>query len=283
MTKGILIADAGSSKTQWSFLNEEAIEPIRIQTAGVNPAHDSIEYIKKIIKEIKPKLKDYQIQRIYFYGAGCASFELKSLITTILKEELDCENVVVESDLLGAAVALFGNSSGVACILGTGSNTGLYNNGKIEPQIPSLGYILGDEGGGVALGKTLLNGIFKKNFSHELIDKFQEEYHLSIEQVIIKVYREPKPAAFIASFCPFIYQNLENLEIKNMVEQQFDIFFQKNIMPYSLTENYKLGFIGSVASNFSDLLKKSADKYKLKIHKIISNPIIELEKYFMAK
>lgn len=279
----ILIADAGSTKTKWSYIKDKAEDIVRVESPGINPAHESSASIRLIFKTVKDFLKIKNIDKVYFFGSGCATESLKKSLHNILWEEFRAENIIVESDLYGAAISLFGNSEGIACILGTGSNSGFYSKGIIEYKIPSLGFILGDEGGGVALGKSLINAVFKQNLTSNTVNLFQNEYNLSLDEIIEKVYRQPKPAPFIASFSPFLLKNIHIPEIREIVEKEFDSFFLKNIIPYKPDPEYKIGFVGSIAFNFSSILKESAQKFNLKIHKIIHDPIPELENYFISQ
>lgn len=280
--KDILIVDAGSTKTDWSFLKGDNSSPIRIQTEGLNPAHLSFEKITAIIADVKDKLK-VSVEKIFFYGAGCGVPSLKKIIFDSLESYFPIAEVTVDSDILGAGIALFGEKEGIACILGTGSSTGLYSKNKILYQIPSLGYLLGDEGSGVSLGKRLLNAVFKKNISDEIINKFQEEFKLSLPELITSVYKSPQPVSFIASFSKFLKENINNEEIESLVLSEFNEFFKKNILPYGDISKKKIGMVGSVASSFSDIIKKSADKFEIEISGIKNPPILFLEKYYLEK
>lgn len=282
MDKGILIADAGSSKTNWSFISDKTITPVRLNTPGINPAHDDIDVIRSYFSDISISLSESTIQEINFFGAGCATPLLKKTVAQALAEAFPSAFITVESDLVGAARALFGDENGIACILGTGANTGLFVNGRIEMQIPAMGYILGDEGSGFALGKALLNSIFKKQLSFNLQENFFETYNLTLDSLIERVYRQPKPAPFVASFTPFLSKNKDNPEIRNLVIEEFDKFFEKNIKPYS-NKTILVGFVGSIAFNFSDLLIESGAKFGVTISKIISDPISALELYYKLK
>lgn len=278
--KGILIADAGSTKTSWSFLSQDSPRPLRFESSGLNPMHQSADSLKSILAGIKILLKDNLIDKIFFYGAGCASKEINSKLEKILKECFQAKETYVESDLLGAAIALFGDEEGIACILGTGSNSGLYSSGKIISRIPSLGFILGDEGGGVALGKRLLNAVFKKQLPDSIISKFFFEHDINLQELIIKTYRESNAAAFLASFSPFVLNNLDKVEIHELVMEEFDNFFSKNILPYGNIQNRKIGFVGSIALNYEPVLKKSAEHFGITIDRIVKNPLPSLENYY---
>ncbi|MCH5227471.1 MAG: ATPase [Muribaculaceae bacterium] len=279
---GLLIADAGSSKTEWSVITDRSKKPLHFRTEGINPAHESFDSISIKIEDLKNKIPDIKINDIFFYGAGCATDSLKKKIYDSLLHAFQPRQVTIESDLVGAGLALFGTGEGIACILGTGSNTGIISNGKIIQNIPSLGFILGDEGGAVALGKSLINAIFKRRWSKELINRFEEEYGLTLSQIIERVYRSEKPAPFIASFTPFLSKNIDHPEVRLLLENEFDKFFQRNILPYGHVIDYKIGMIGSIAYVFKDIIQLRAENFGIKISGILSNPLPNLEKYHIS-
>lgn len=279
----LLIADAGATKTVWSLLSGNESKILRITSHGINPVQDSLETIDEKVLDIKKQLPDLKIETIYYYGAGCASDALKNKVYSSLNHYFKEANIQVESDLLGAAVALFGDDEGIVGILGTGSNTGLYKKGKITQKIPSLGYILGDEGSGYALGKKLLNGIFKKQFSNSFNKKFYENFPITLDELIHQVYLEPKPVPFIASFASFIKDNLDFEEMNLLVIKEFDNFFLKNIIPYGLNVSNNIGLVGSIAYSFGDLIRLSAEKYDIRVIDIIKTPMPYLETYYMNK
>lgn len=274
--KHVLIAEAGATKTDWSLLKHKS-DPIRLQSIGINPAQDTQNDIKIILEKVKDQLIGQEIDSIYFFGAGCATPLLRLKIIEALKDVFKIDSIEVESDLKAAALALFGDSQGIACILGTGSASGLFSEGQLISQIPSLGYILGDEGSGMALGKRLLNSVFKNQLSHELSLKFQQEYNISLPILIDNVYGQRKPAKYLASFAPFLLKNIENEEIKALVEVEFDVFFKRNILSYTNSKDINIGFVGSVAWHFQDIIKKRAEKYGLKIASILKTPMPHLE------
>ena len=279
----ILIADAGSTKTSWSLSGQPEKQFCRITGAGVNPAHDSEDYLLENFSLVKEGLPPAKIDKIYFFGSGCATSSLKKKIRDSLANVFKTEEIIVESDLLGAAIALFGMDTGVAAILGTGSASCVCSEGKIINQVPSLGYLLGDEGGGVSLGKRLLNGIFKRTFSESLIENFQEEYNLSLPELINRVYGDKKAATFIGSFTPFLKKQIQNKEIKALIENEFISFFEKNIIPYGNSGNYNIGFVGSIAFNFKDVLIECAKKFNYKVTSIIQHPLPYLENFYIQK
>lgn len=277
--KNILIADAGSSKTSWSLISKRNEEIKRFITKGINPVQQDLPEICIRIEEVKKQMSEENIQDIYFYGAGCVSNQ-KGKVEKALSQFWKNSKIEVESDIIGAGKALFGDSEGIACILGTGSNSGRFKQNSIIQQVPSLGFILGDEGSGAALGKRLLNSIFKKQLAARIIEKFQWEYNLSVEEVIQKVYRDSMPAAYLASFSLFIYNHLNEPDIYALLMAEFDSFFKKNIIPYGDYQSIPVGFVGSISYIYSDALKESAKKYGIDIFKIIKNPMPALEKYY---
>lgn len=280
--KNILIADAGSSKTDWTLLDSKG-QPVRFHTLGLNPAHADKEHLLSVLKDSESFFKSYEINEIRFYGAGCASDVLKNKIKNCLELTFHIPEIYVESDLVAAGLGLFGDEKGFVAILGTGSSSGIISKGKIIYNVPSLGYILGDEGSGVALGKILLNAVYKGVLPHEIIDKFQEDYHLSVGEIIENVYKNPHAASYIASFSPFILKNITHEAIKELVRDEFKRFFKRNVLPYREIENLEIGFVGSIAHNYSSLLTETANIFNLKIAKILQKPMLSLENYFSQK
>lgn len=276
----ILIADAGSTKTDWSLISVTKNDISRFKSLGINPVQQSSEQIFHVIDSFHHQLHDIKIDKIYFFGAGCLDSLYKKKIRDILQELFNPCYITVESDVIGAAKALFGKDAGLVALLGTGSNTALCADEKIQYQIPSLGYILGDEGSGSAMGKTLINKIFKQQLSDSITIKFQDAFHLDINEVINHVYRQPSPAAYLASFVPFLKENIHNTEIRNLVENELDNFFIKNILPYKISPDMPMGFVGSIAFIFKDILTLLAQKHQLTITKIIKAPMPELEKFY---
>lgn len=277
---GILIAEAGSTKTNWSLLTSKYEGIKRFSTKGINPAIQSESEVLTVISEASNHYKNYKISNIHYFGAGCIDKELKNLIRNKLRLFGEQADIEVQSDLLGAARSLFGDSEGIACILGTGSNSCIYKNNRIVEKIPSLGYVLGDEGSGASLGKKLLNYIFKKQLSPSIINQFKAEYNLTLEDMIRKVYREPRPAAYLASFSSFLHKNLKESEIYDLVFEEFDSFIKKNVVNYPDYKNMMVGFVGSVAHYYSDILNAIAKKHDIQIVKIERDPMPSLEIYY---
>lgn len=280
----ILIADSGSTKTDWSLVDPSDKSVVRVKTAGINPVHHNAEQIEERIADLKIQLPEKEINSIKFFGAGCTplySSKVKDGLTNIFG--LNAQNIIVAGDIEGAGLALFGHKKGIIGILGTGSVTALFRDGRIEERLPSLGYVLGDEGSGSAIGKRLLNAVFKRQLSPRVTELFNATYHLGVEELYRNVYQSHGSATYLASFAKFVSENREMDEIKHLALQEFHLFFERNVLPYPDYKELPLGLVGSIAFGFLDLIRSTAEEYGVKIEKIIQRPIFELENYFMNK
>ena len=281
----ILIADSGSTKTDWAFVEDGEIIA-RKETPGINPVHMDESQIKEILTQDSSLFTLHSSLKIYFYGAGCIP-PYKNKVEKILAELFPEAEIHVESDMLGAARALFGREAGIACIMGTGSNSCVYDGEKIVDNIPPLGYILGDEGSGAYLGRVFLQHLFKRQLSDRLREEFLQEYRLTYEEIIDRVYRQPGANRFLASFCPFIRKHLvDSSEVGTdastigfFVGCAFEDFFNFNIHPYGRPE-LPVGFIGSVAWHFREYLSPvSENLMEYPVKEIVQSPMPGLVKY----
>ena len=276
-TKSILIADSGATKTSWVWLNTEAEK--HFETPGFHPAFVSKQTIhENLIQSISSKQSEL-IDDIYFYGAGCGNKKGKETIYTALTDFFPASNIYLETDLLGACRALFQEQQGICAILGTGSNSAFYKNGKIESRQPSLGYILGDEGSGAYLGKLLVTAFLNGEMTAISAIKFSETFDLSYEEIIDKVYRQPFPNRFLASLCPYLSAEKEDPFIDSLIRDGLNDFFRKNLLKYKNIEKQEIRFCGSIAFNFTGYLEVLCSKYKLNLGGVIKNPIEGLVKY----
>ena len=294
----ILIADSGGSKTDWALVslptdNSKCV--LKVRTQGLNPFHQSKDVILKALEEeLMPALykaaeqsgtfsKEYDIAekvtQIAFYGAGCTK-SLSPVVGEALAIAFPSASIKVESDLLGAAHAVCGHEEGIACILGTGANSCLYDGEQIVANIPPLGYILGDEGSGAVLGKMLLNGIFKGDLPTEIRDLYLEWSGLTYSEIIDKVYRQPLANRFLASSSKFIKDNLQYAELEGLVRYNFDTFFNKNILKYTVSSIRVISAVGGIASAFEEQLRASADSFGYQVGKVLSSPINGLIEYY---
>lgn len=274
----ILIADSGSTKTDWVLFNGDSIIT-RVKTQGFNPTQQSTEDIYNVLsKELTGNIDTTAPQTIYFYGAGCAYENANKRMQAALENIFTTRDIHIHSDLLAAARALCGHEEGIACILGTGSNSCLYDGKKITDNTPSLGYILGDEGSGAHLGRQLVSDCIKKQLSAPLCDKFLKKYDLTIAGILERVYHEPLPNRFLASFAPFLHENRNNAEIHSLLIQCFTQFFQRNTMVYRRSW-LPIHIIGSIGVNFAQEIKETAESLGLSIGNIVESPINGLIEY----
>ena len=264
-----LIADSGSTKTAWAMVeNPNNV----IKTDGINPIFmDSVQIENTLRTQLLPNIAE-TITEVYFYGAGCANEEKINIVRTAIQSVFGDIKVEIASDLLGAARGLCGHQSGIACILGTGSNSCLYENGKISWNVPALGFILGDEGSGAVLGKLLMGNLFKNQLPEAVKEDFMQTYGYNMMDVIEKVYRTPLPNRFLASFGPFIAKHKEVPEMKEMITTALESFIIRNVKQYPYT-TMPVSFTGSIAYYFSDILQDLATRHGLTIGKIEKDPL----------
>jgi N-acetylglucosamine kinase-like BadF-type ATPase len=261
----ILVCDSGSTKADWLYANGESEEAVR--TDGINPVRDSGESINRIVAS----LPDWKPECIYFYGAGCIE-PYSASVRKALQERFPKALVSVESDLLGAARALFGHKEGIACILGTGSNSCLYKNGQITANVPPMGYILGDEGSGAVLGRQLVSDIVKGQLSQELKDAFMEEFQLTPALIVENVYRKPAANRFLASLCPFLSKHRDYDEIQRLLASEFERFLRRNVLLYNRPD-LEIRYVGSISVHFEHELRNVHAKMGLKMGNVLASPV----------
>lgn len=277
----ILIAESGSTKTDWCVINGQEVSAYTL--SGINPFHVSEKQIKEMLVQSELIAYKSKIDKIYFYGAGLATMDAKKLIAEILNEVFpNAQKIQVNDDLIAAAHALFGNKKGIACILGTGSNTGLVEDGVLLEKIPALGYILGDEGSGAHLGAGFVNAYLKRDFSKHLFDKLAFEPELSMEYVLDKVYKQALPNKYLASLTMLIKKYVDEPEIQEFVKSCFQVFVDKNIKKYNDYKKLPIGFVGSIAYHFKPFLLEVLKNNELQLSKIVQSPINELINYYIT-
>ncbi len=272
----ILIADCGSTKINWCVLNGKKVEK-QVFTMGMNAVMLTEEEMRgRIAAELIPELNGYtgKIDAVFFYGAGCISGEVCSNVARAIKANIPgAAKVEVYSDLLAAARALCGREPGIACIMGTGSNSCLYDGTGIASNVSPLGFILGDEGSGAVLGKLFLGDVLKNQLPPEVSAAFLEEYSLDLLSIIRRVYREPQPNRFLASVTPFLSRNIAVREIHDMILGSFTAFFRRNVMQYTGYEVHPANFVGSIAYYFRDILEEAAAAAGCTLGKVIKSPM----------
>ena len=278
-----LIADGGSTKTEWCLCNNGRLVK-RIFTGGINPyILDDDEISHLLINDLLPQLDNNKINEIYFYGSGCRDAVIPRM-TEVFSKAFGCnaDNIHVYSDMLASARALLNHKSGIACILGTGSNSCYYDGENIVENTPALGYILGDEGSGSNIGKTLVNAIYKRRMPEVIVKKFESDCNLNQDEVIKRTYKCSEPGRFLASLTHFVADNIEYPGMQNLVTECFRNFFRNNIAPYG-KKDCTIAAIGGVAFHFKDLLSKAAETEGFKLDKVIQSPMSGLLEYHEVK
>ncbi len=271
----ILIADSGSTKTEWVLLDGKTILT-QISTAGINPYFLSVEQISRILDEqLKPGLTIHiqAVTEVHYYGTGCSSPEKCSLVHQPLQYIFTNATVEVEHDLIGAARAACGNNEGIAVILGTGSNSCLFDGKEILANHPSLGFILGDEGSGGYIGKELLKQFMYKELPAELHQAFDERYALTKEIILHQIYKEPAPNAYAASFTAFVADHIQTEAMQQLVLDAFDVFFKRHLSTYPNFTHYPISVVGSIGFIFEQQLREIASRYHTTIFQLVRKPI----------
>ncbi|HHT61449.1 MAG: ATPase [Paludibacteraceae bacterium] len=275
----ILIADSGSTKTDWRLISEKE-EVKSVSTPGINPFYQTEEEIENQISTLLyPELMGFSVKKIFFYGAGCAFEDKKQIVKNAISVSFPKAQIEIESDLLAAARGLFLKEKGIACILGTGSNSCFYDGKNIIHNVSPLGFILGDEGSGAVLGKKFAADCLKNQLPEKLKDKFLKQYDLTPAQIIESVYKKPFPNRFLAQFTRFLSENIAEPSIYNIVFDSFTEFFTRNIMQYNNYKDYPVCFIGSIAYYFKDVLEVAANELDIQIGIIYQSPMPGLIKY----
>ena len=294
----ILIADSGGTKTDWTLLFSPY--PTRwdvvstFQTQGINPIHQAPDVIRQILgQEMMQQLSSFsrvsminagalelpslsQVE-VFFYGSGCTPVQAP-VMKQLLSQFFQAEKISVKSDLMAAARALCQHEPGIACILGTGANSCLYDGNDIVQNTPALGYILGDEGSGAVLGRLFMNAIFKNPAFADVRDGYLAETKLTQADIINRVYRESLANRFLASTSLYIYEHLDNPLLRDLVVENFRRFFRVNIVPYQ-RQDLPVHFVGSMAYQYLELLTKAAGQEGFHIGQVINSPMEGLIKY----
>jgi N-acetylglucosamine kinase-like BadF-type ATPase len=278
-----LIADSGSTKTDWTLLTEGGDQRCRISTQGINPVHQPSAVIRKVLAdELLPQLPaDIPSLDVFFYGAGCSGAYADTLsadLKAVLSGSVAQLTVHVASDLLAAARALCGRSEGIACILGTGANSCLYDGCDIVGNIPPLGYILGDEGSGAVLGRRFINALYKEELPHSLLQEFLSETALTYADIIDRVYRQPLANRFLASLSTFIHAHLEVEGVRALVVDNFRDFLRKNVAKYRRPE-LPVHAIGSIAFCYREELQEAVRCEGLTLGTVLKSPMEGLLTY----
>ncbi|MEG2337158.1 MAG: hypothetical protein RSC04_05405 [Bacteroidales bacterium] len=276
----LLLADSGSTKTDWCLISKSGDEKY-FQTIGLNPYFVDESMVDEILsKELDPFFDKSKVEFVHFFGSGCANDSKKMVLQYSLEHFFSTAEVFVESDLIGAAQALCGKEKGLVCILGTGSSSCLYDGQNIIDRRPSLGYLLGDHGSAASLGLHLLSDFLHQDMPEHLQNAFAQECPYLTPDILDRVYKGPFPNRFLGGFAKFLFEHKEEMYAKNLVTKAFETFFEKQILRYPNFSAYPIHFVGSTAYWFSNLIHEVAQKNGLQIQQIVQRPMDGLKAYY---
>jgi N-acetylglucosamine kinase-like BadF-type ATPase len=278
MTPTKLIADSGATKAEWCLIHKGSQRTLFTQ--GISPYFLNAAQISELLlKELIPRMKKVIVDEVHYYGTGCANPNNVRLVKKAIQQIFSKARVEVDHDLTAAARALCIKKKGVACILGTGSNSCFYNGKKIVKNSPGLGYILGDEGSGAYLGKKVIQYYLYKTFDEELIAKFDAKYSTNMVEILESVYKKPMPNRYLAAFSIFLAENRGHYMIENIIEDGLNDFFFNHLCKYRESWTLPISFVGSVAYGFKDVLQKLCSVYEFELGRVLKNPMKGLIEY----
>jgi N-acetylglucosamine kinase-like BadF-type ATPase len=275
----ILLADGGSTKVDWCVVSRGQLIK-QVFTKGANPFFRTQEEISEELGQaLLPAIGSYPIEAVYFYGAGCAFPEKNEIVAQAIRTHLDVPVIEVGSDLLAAARGLCGRNAGIACILGTGSNSCYYDGADIRENVSPLGYVLGDEGSGAVLGRLLVGACLKNQLTKGLKEKFLTQFDLTPQIILERVYKQPLANRFLASLSPFLLQHIDDASVYELVSGAFALFFKRNVMQYDY-KRHTVHLTGSVAYYYREILQKVAAGLGITLGAITQSPMEGLIKYY---
>ena len=273
-----LIADSGATKTEWCLVKDSGKKTIF--TDGISPYFLDTEQITDLLnKQLKPKIAKQQIETIHYYGTGCANPNNAKIVKKALKNVFPDSAIQVTHDLMAAARSVCGTSKGIACILGTGSNSCYYDGKKIVKNSPGIGYILGDEGSGAYLGKRVIQYYLYNTFDEDLRARFDAAYVTNTVEILENVYKKPLANRYLAGFAKFLADNRGHYMIENIIEDGLNDFFFNHLCKYRETWSLPISFVGSIAFGFKDVLKELCHAYEFEMGKVLKNPMSGLIEY----
>ncbi|MFC0345259.1 BadF/BadG/BcrA/BcrD ATPase family protein [Epilithonimonas hispanica] len=276
----IAIVDGGSTKCDWVILENDGTEVLKTETVGFNPNIIKPELITIEIEKNQAltKFKDY-LENIFFYGSGCGTPENKLIVEREIQKVFNTAQIRVKEDLLAAAYAAYRGVPAIVCILGTGSNACYFDGENVKTELPSLGFLIGDEGSGSALGKQLVRHYFMKKLPPDLHQQFTEIYQLNIDDLLKNMYHNPRANAYMADFTKFIVDRKTHPYFQNFIYKELKNFLEFQVMPYEECRESEINFIGSIAYFFEDSLRAAASDFHFKIGTVVQRPIESLVNY----
>jgi N-acetylglucosamine kinase-like BadF-type ATPase len=273
-----LIADSGATKAEWCLLNNGKKKILFTQ--GISPYFLNTDQIAELVtKELAAKIRNVTVEHIYYYGTGCSNIENAKSIKKALSRVFTKAQVNVNTDLMAAARAVCGHEKGIACILGTGSNSCYYNGKNIVKNSPGIGYVLGDEGSGAYLGKKVIQYYLYNTFDEDLRARFDAKFVTTASEILDSVYKKPLPNRYMASFTLFLAENRGHYMIENIIEDGLNDFFFQHLCKYNEIWKHPVNFVGSVAYGFKDIIEQLCQSYEFELGKVLKNPMEGLIKF----
>lgn len=273
-----LIADSGATKAEWCLVNKGRKRTVFTQ--GISPYFLDAQQITALVqKEVGDKFKNVTIENVFYYGTGCASVDNAKVVKGALKKVFTGAQVEVTHDLMAAARSVCGRQKGIACILGTGSNSCYYNGKKIMHNSPGLGYVLGDEGSGAYLGKKVIQYYLYDTFDEDLKSRFMAKFNTNKTEILENVYKKPLPNRYLATFALFLAENRGHYMIENILEDGLNDFFFQHLCKYREVWTLPVNFVGSVAAGFKDVLESLCQSYEFELGNVFKNPMQGLINY----
>ncbi len=279
----ILIADSGATKCEWCLISDSNRKQI-VLTQGISPYFlDALQVEVLIRNELLPALKNKPVDKIYYYGTGCNNPQNAALIKKAINRVFTKAQVEVTHDLMGAARSVCGDEKGIACILGTGSNSCYFDGYRVVKNSPGLGYVLGDEGSGAYLGKKVIQYYLYGTFDEELRFRFDKMFDTNTDEILESVYKKPLANRYLAGFTLFLSDNRGHYMIENIIEDGLNDFFFQHLCKYGESWKYPIHFVGGVASGFKDVVRELCETYEFEMGTILKNPMEGLIKYHKKK
>jgi glucosamine kinase len=273
-----LIADSGATKAEWCLIHNGRKRTLFTQ--GISPYFLNTQQIVDLLeKELAPGLKKVTVEDVHYYGTGCANPENAASVKKALKKVFPGAKVEVNTDLMAAARAVCGHEKGIACILGTGSNSCYYNGKKIVKNSPGIGYVLGDEGSGAYLGKKVLQYYMYDTFDEDLRARFDAKFLTNKVEILDNVYKKPLANRYLASFAIFLADNRGHYMVENILEDGLNDFYFQHLCKYREVWTSPVNFVGSVAFGFKDILQELCNSYEFELGTVMKNPMSGLVTY----
>ena len=274
----ILIIDAGSTKMEWALVDGNEVI-LRFTTEGFNPNYSAPERLCLMLEHQLPAIMPPALQSVYYYGTGCGAEKNRQMVASAFRQRFAGADIHVTHDMMAAAHAVLGKEKGIACILGTGANSCVYDGEKIVEKAVSLGYMAGDEGSGTYIGREIVKSYFYGFMPEQLRKQFSEKYQLSVDDFVTQLYHLTQPNRYLASFAPFAGEYQHHPFINDLIRRCFDAFIQAFICRYNDCKTLKVSFVGSVAYHFRDILKSCLKAKNITMGEVLQNPMEGLIKY----